>query len=179
MVRLPHTINKLYYLSLQPLPMIQYRVFVILALVIAGMMVAGCTQSPAAPGVPPVPTTGSPSAVAPTVESRPSFTLGDHYLQKSYSFQSEKDVVEEQFRVDNPAWGISFDILPLNDNTQYCWFEMKVTNMDTGQTETYGYGRDNGYELNHLIPMYTTGPYKLEMKGNRVKVDVTAAKRNP
>ncbi len=29
------------------------------------------------------------------------------------------------------------------------------------------------------IPMYTTGPYKLEMKGNRVKVDVTAAKRNP
>ena len=159
--------------------MIKHRVFVILALVIAGVMVAGCTQSPAAPVATPVPTTDVSMPVAPTIEARSSFTLGDHYLQKSYSFQSEKDVVEEQFRVDNPSWGISFDVLPLNDNTIYCWFVMKVTNMDNGRTDTYGYGRDNGFELNHQIPMYTTGPYKLEMTGNRVKVDVTAAIRNP
>ena len=152
--------------------------FVILALVFAGVMVAGCTQSPAAPVATPAPTS-VPTSVAPTVEAKPSFAMGDHYLQKSYSFQSEKDIIVEQFRVDNPAWGISFDILPLNDNTIYCWFEMKVTNMDTGRTDTYGYGRDNGFDLKNQIPMYTTGPYKLEMKGNRVKVDVTAAKRKP
>jgi hypothetical protein len=27
--------------------------------------------------------------------------------------------------------------------------------------------------------MYNTGPYKIEMRGNRVKVDVAVAKRNP
>ncbi|MDO8873056.1 MAG: hypothetical protein Q7V05_10055 [Methanoregula sp.] len=156
----------------------KHSVFVILALVIAGVIVAGCTQSPAAP----VATSTSnavTTSVATTVQARPSFAMGDHYLQKSYSFQSEKDVVVEQFRVDNPSWGINFDILPLNDNTIYCWFEMKVTHMDNGQSETYGYGRENGFDLKNQIPMYTTGPYKIEMKGNRVKVDVTAAKRNP
>jgi hypothetical protein len=153
-------------------------ILVILALVIGGVMLAGCTQSPSAPVASPVPTSAATPVVT-TAEAKPSFTMGDHYLQKSYSFQSEKDLVEEQFRVDNPAWGIEFDVLPLNDNTIYCWFEMKVTNMDTGQSETYGYGRANGFDLKNQIPMYTTGPYKLEMTGNRVKVDVSAAKRNP
>jgi hypothetical protein len=158
--------------------MMKHSVFVILALVIAGVMVAGCTQSPAAPAVTPVPTSVAIPVVT-TTEAKPSFTMGDHYLQKSYSFQSEKDVFEEQFRVDNPAWGIEFDVLPLNDNINYCWFEMKVTNMDSGQTDTYGYGRDKGFTLKNQIPLYITGPYKIEMTGNRVKVDVTAAKRNP
>jgi hypothetical protein len=153
-------------------------IFVILALVIAGVMVAGCTQSPAIPAATPISNTVATPGTS-TVQARPSFAMGDHYLQKSYSFQSEKDVVTEQFRVDNPAWGIEFNVLPLNDDTIYCWFEMKVTNVDNGQSQTYGYGRENGFELKNLIPMYTTGPYKLEMKGNRVKVDVTAAKRNP
>jgi len=27
--------------------------------------------------------------------------------------------------------------------------------------------------------MYVTGPYQIDMKGNRVKVDIIAAKRNP
>jgi hypothetical protein len=158
--------------------MMKYRVFVFLALVIAGVMAAGCTQSPAVPVATPAPTV-VPVPVATTVQVQPSFSMGDHYLQESYSFQSEKDVVVEQFRVDNPSWGIKFDILPLNDNTIYCWFEMNVTNINNGQTETYGYGRDNGFELHQQIPMYTTGPYKIEMKGNRVKVDIIAAKRNP
>ncbi|PKL69570.1 MAG: hypothetical protein CVV30_08435 [Methanomicrobiales archaeon HGW-Methanomicrobiales-1] len=156
----------------------KHSVLVILALLIAGVMVAGCTQSPAAPAATPVPTSVATPVVTAT-DAKPSFTMGDHYLQESYSFQSENDVIVKQFRVDNPAWGIEFDVLPLNDNTIYCWFEMKVTNMDTGHTETYGYGRNNGFDLKNQIPMYTTGPYKLEMKGNRVKVDVTAAKRNP
>jgi hypothetical protein len=152
-------------------------IFIILALVIAGVMVAGCTQSQAVPAATPVSNTVA-TPVTPTVQARPSFAMDDHYLQKSYSFQSEKDVVTEQFRVDNPAWGIEFDVLPLNDDTIYCWFEMKVTNVDNGQSQTYGYGRENGFDLKNQIPMYTTGPYKIEMKGNRVKVDVTAAKRN-
>ncbi len=105
--------------------------------------------------------------------------MGDHYLQKSYSFQSENDIFTEQFRVGQPLWGIEFNVLPLSDDPQYCWFVMNVTNIDTGQSESYGYGRENGFELNHQIPMYTTGPYKIEMKGNRVKVDVNVAKRNP
>jgi hypothetical protein len=56
---------------------------------------------------------------------------------------------------------------------------MNVTNRDTGQTDTYGYGNTYGFELHHLIPMYNTGPYEIEMKGYRVKVDVILAKRNP
>ena len=154
---------------------------IILALVIAGVMIAGWTQvqAPAATPVPTLPATSaavqSTSVPAPT----PSFSLGDHYLQKSYSFHSDEDVFVEQVRVDTPSWGVGFDVLPLNDDLQYCWFEMKVTNLDTLQFDVYGYGRDKGFEKQQLFPMYTTGPYKIEMKGNRVKVDVTVAKRNP
>ena len=151
---------------------------VIFILIIAGVMVAGCTlgKSPVAtPTLAPV----SQTPVGTPVQ-QPSISLGDHYLQKSYSFQSEKDVFVEQFRVDNPSWGIQFTVLPLNDNVQYCWFDMKVTNMDTGQSYSYGYGRDKGFDVTPSpIPMYTTGPYKIEMTGNRVKVDVDAAKRIP
>lgn len=150
---------------------------VFIALILAVVLVAGCTSAPSTPATP-APTTAAPVAEVTTVQP-PSFTMGDHYLQKSYSFQSEKDLVTEQFRVDSPSWGIEFKVQPLNDNLQYCWFVMTVTNIDTGQSESYGYGRDNGFELDHQIPMYTTGPYKIEMKGNRVKVDVNVAKRNP
>jgi len=157
----------------------KYSIIVIFTLILAGALIAGCTS----PTVSPVTATPTPTTVVttatPTPSPQPSFSMGDHYLQKSYAFQSEKDVITEEFRVDNPSWAIAFDVLPLNDNLQYCWFEMNVTNMDSGHTETYGYGRDNGFELKHLIPMYNSGPYKLEMRGNRVKVDVTAAKRNP
>jgi len=158
--------------------MMKHSVLVILALIIAGVMVAGCTQGPAAPAATPTPTE-VPTPVATTVAAKPSFTMGNQYLKESYSFQSENEVIEKQFRVDSPSWGIEFVVLPLNENTIYCWFEMNVTNIDTGQTDTYGYGRDKGFDLKTQIPMYTTGPYKLEMRGNRVKVDVTAAKRNP
>jgi hypothetical protein len=155
------------------------RMVIIFAIIIAGVMIAGCTQVPA-PTATPVPTLATPNTTpVPTPVPQPSFSLGDHYLQKSYSFQSEKDVVVEQVRVDTPSWGIGFDVLPLNDELQYCWFEMNVTNMDTQQFDNYGFGRDKGFEKHQLYPMYTTGPYKIEMKGNRVKVDITVAKRNP
>jgi hypothetical protein len=152
---------------------------IICALIIAGVMIAGCTTpSPVIPVTTPVTATVVPTPVT-TAVPQPSFSIGDHYLQKSYVFQSEKDVFTENFRVDNPSWAIEFDVLPLNDDLQYCWFTLNVTNLDTGRVDTYGYGRENGFELKHQIPMYNIGPYKLEMRGNRVKVDVTAAKRNP
>jgi len=91
----------------------------------------------------------------------------------------ENDVFSEEVRIDNASWGIGLDVLPLTDNVVYSWFEMKVTNVYNNQTETYGYGRTNGFELKRLIPMYNTGLYKFEFTGNRVKVDVTVAKRNP
>jgi hypothetical protein len=149
-------------------------------LVLAGVLIAGCTTTQAPPPTLP-PTTVEVTTVLPTATttSQPSFTMGDHYLKKSYSFQSEDDIVTEEFRVDNPSWGIGFDILPLNENLQYCWFELNVTNIDTGHTESFGYGRDKSFELHQKYPMYTTGPYRIVMRGNRVKVDVTVAKRNP
>jgi hypothetical protein len=160
----------------------KYYMAILLALIIAGVMIAGCTRE-----LPPdVANKMSTSLVTPTAMqasmvtvSQPSFSFGDQYLQKSYSFQSEKDVYVEQVRVDNPSWGLGFDVLPLNDDPQFCWFEMKVTNIDTQQFDIYGYGRDKGFEKHQLYPMYTTGPYKIEMTGNRVKVDVTIAKRIP
>jgi hypothetical protein len=141
---------------------------------------AGCTQGP--PLATPVPTTSQITVATPTMTTptpQPSFSLGDHYLKKSYSFQSEKDIYIEQIRVDNTSWGIGFDVLPLTHNVTDSWFTMKVTNRDTGQSSTYGVGRTNGFELHQLIPMYTTGPYEVEMKGYLVKVDVVLAKRNP
>jgi hypothetical protein len=157
------------------------KYFIICTLIVAGVIFAGCTGTQAPPPV----VTPAPTAVPvtttlpPATTSPPSFTMGDHYLRKSYTFQSESDVQYEEFRVDNPSWGIGFDILPLNDNLQYCWFELTVTNMDTGHADTFGYGRDNSFELHQKYPMYTTGPYKITLKGNHVKADVTAAKRNP
>lgn len=154
----------------------KYHVLAACMLMIAAVLIAGCTQGTTAPPAPAG--TQAASAAAPATPPA-TFALGNHYLQKSYSFQNEKDVRTEQFRVDNPAWGIDIVVLPLNDDPQYCWFEMTVTNMDNGQVETYGFGRTFSYEKHLQFPMYVTGPYKIEMKGNLVKVDVTAAKRNP
>jgi hypothetical protein len=154
------------------------KYLVICTLILAGVLIAGCTSTQAPP--PTVPPTTVPAAtVVATPTPQPSFSMGDHYLQKSYSLQNESDVRTEEFRVDNPSWGIGFTVLPLNENLQYCWFELKVTNMDTGHSDTFGYGRSYSYEKYQQYPMYTTGPYMFEIKGNRVKVDLTAAKRNP
>jgi len=153
------------------------------AIVIAGILLAGCTQSTASPALPSattIPGTSAPATAAPAaVQQAGTFTLGDHYLKKSYSLQGETDTRTEQFRVDNASWGIDFSVLPLNDDPQYCWFEMTVTNLDNGWKNTYGFGRTYGYTTHQQIPMYVTGPYRIDLQGNRVKVDLTAAKRNP
>ncbi|PKG31848.1 hypothetical protein, partial [Methanoregula sp.] len=135
----------------------KYHVLAACILVIITVVIAGCTQGTTTPPAPAG--TQAVSAAAPATPQI-TFALGDHYLQKSYSFQSEKDVRTEQFRVDNPAWGIDIVVLPLNDDPQYCWFEMTVTNMDNGQTDTYGFGRTHSYEKHQQFPMYVTGPYK-------------------
>ncbi len=167
--------------ALPTLPHMKTCIICLLTLIVLLAVSAGCSQGP--PLTTPGPTTKQTTVAATSTMAvsspQPSFSLGDHYLKKSYSFQTEKDVYVEQVRVDNVSWGIGFDILPLTDNITDSWFTMKVTNRDTGQSDTYGYGRTNGFELHHLIPMYTTGPYEVEMKGYRVKVDVILAKRNP
>jgi hypothetical protein len=157
------------------------RIFILLILIFALAISAGCIQG-LLPGTTPAPTPIQTSEIAqtPTIPlQKPSFSMSDHYLKKTYAFQSEKQIYTEEIRVDTVSWGIEFDVLPLTDNVVYSWFEMNVTNTDTGQSDIYGYGRTNGFELKHLIPMYNTGPYKIEMRGNRVKVDVAVAKRNP
>jgi len=156
------------------------RIFVMFVIIVTVLMSAGCTQGPgfATPGPTPAQTTAA-TPVTTISTPQPSFSLGDHYLKKSYSFQSEKDVYREDVRVDNTSWGIAFDVLPLTGNITDSWFTLKVINMNTGRTETYGYGRTFGYELHHLIPMYTPGPYRIEMSGYLTKVDVVLAKRNP
>jgi hypothetical protein len=155
--------------------------FIFLTMIFAGAISVGCIQG-LIPGANPAPTPVLTSEVTPTPTiplPQPSFSLGDHYLKKSYTFQNEKQLYVEEIRVDSASWGIGFDVLPLKDDTIFTWFEMNVTNTGTGHTETYGYGRTNGFQLKHLIPMYNPGPYKIEMRGNLTKVDVAVAKRNP
>jgi hypothetical protein len=160
----------------------QHFVLAALVLIIAGAAIAGCTQSQA-PAVNQVPVpAGTPAAAAATEVPQPSFSLGDHYLQKSFSFQSESDHNTEKFQVDNSSWGIDFVVVPLSDNPENSWFRLNVTNVNTGHTDSYGYdGNGISYRnaTHQQFPMYTTGSYELDMTGNLVKVDVTAAKRNP
>jgi hypothetical protein len=158
------------------------RMFFILALLATAVIIAGCAQVPVPTSLVPTPTPEQTTAVLQTTQTpalQPSFTLGDHYLKKSYAFNDVKDVYIEDIRVDNTSWGIGFDVLPLTDKVTESWFVMKVTNRDTGQTDSYGYGGAYGFERQHLIPRYTSGAYEIEMKGYLVKVDVTLAKRNP
>ena len=89
-----------------------------------------------------------------TPAQTPSFTLGASYLSRPtpYSFTSEKDIYTEQFRTTNEPWGIEFTVNPTNEDPQYTWFEMKVTQMDTGKTDTFGYGRTYDYEKSPVAP---------------------------
>jgi hypothetical protein len=157
------------------------KYLVICLLILAGILIAGCTGTPA-PVATPAPTTiVETMTVVETATPRPVFTLGDHYLADpgGYQLLTDKDTIVKEFRVDSTSWGIYFKVLPLNDNLQYCWFVVDVTNVDKNTTESFGYGRDRSFELEQWIPMYKEGPYKFTMKGNNVKVWLTAAKRMP
>jgi hypothetical protein len=155
------------------------KLCIICMLILAGVLTAGCIGTRVQPSP-----TATASATATTVVSmstpHPVFSMGDHYLEKSYSFYSEKDQYTEEFRIPtSQPWALKFDVTTLNDDLQYCWFVLKITNLDSQQVEVFGYGRNNSFEKNQLYPMYGSGPYKIEMTGNRVKVSVDIAKRNP
>lgn len=154
---------------------------VIWTLILAGIIIAGCTSTQPPPPVVPERTTVPVITTVATSTPLPVFSLGDAYLDRpgGYTFNSEKDVVVEEFRVDSQSWGIDYKIKPLNDDLQYCWFEMNVTNLNTGYTDTFGYGRQYSIVLEQIVPMYKEGPYKITMKGQGVKVWVKAAKRIP
>jgi hypothetical protein len=156
------------------------KYLVICILILAGVLFAGCTNS-AQPVATPAPTTvPATTTVPPPTIAQPSFSLGDHFIQKSYSFSSEKDLFTEEFRIpQSQPWALKFDVKTLNDDLQYCWFVINVTNMDSQQVEVFGYGRDKSFEKNQIYPIYGYGPYKIEMTGNRVKVYIDIAKRNP
>jgi len=156
----------------------KYSVFALFLLVIGAAVLAGCTQSSAPAVATPAPTAAVQQPTA-TVAPKATFALGQEYLHKKYSFTSEKDVFSEQFRVTNDPWAIDFVVNPTNTDPQYTWFEITATNIDNGHSETYGYGRTYPLDKHQQFPMYNEGPYKFEMKGNRVSVDVTIAKRNP
>lgn len=151
-------------------------------LILAAVLSAGCTGTQAPPVTTPVPTTIVATTTAVVNDTpRPVFTLGSRYLEDpgGYRLLTKNDTVIKEFRVDNPAWGIYFKVQPLNDDPQSCWFVVDVTNVDTGSTESYGYGRDHPASLEQWVPMYKEGPYKLTMMGNNVKIWLTAAKRMP
>ena len=154
--------------------------FISFALILTGVFLAGCTSTPP-PVVTSAPTTVPATTVVAPATPRPSFALVDSYLDEpgGYTFNSEKDIVIKNFRVDIQSWVIDYKIKPLNDDLQYCWFAMNVTNMDNGQTETFGYGRQYSIELEQMVPMYKEGFYNITMTGQGVKVWVKAAKRIP
>jgi hypothetical protein len=54
---------------------------------------------------------------------------------------------------------------------------MKVTNLDTQVNQTFSWTYLN--ETFQQYPMYTTGPYQIDMTGNLVLVKLDVAKRLP
>jgi hypothetical protein len=158
----------------------KYRVLALFLLVIAAAIVAGCTQSPAPVATTPAAvTTAAPQAAA-TAAPVTTFTLGQEYLHKKYSFTSEKDSFPpEQLRVTNDPWAIDITVNPTSTDPQGSWYEITATNIDNGHSQTLGYGRNYPLEKHQQLPMYNQGAYRFDMKGNHVSVDVIIAKRNP
>ncbi len=111
--------------------MMRDRVIAILLLIGAGAILAGCTAPPAQ--LPPAATTPAMTAAPVTTTAVPqfSFTLGQEYLHKKYSFTSESETFSEQFHVTNDPWAIDFTVNPTNPDPQYTWFEITATNIDS------------------------------------------------
>ena len=113
--------------------MMRARVIAILLLIGAGAILAGCTAPPAQ--LPPAATTPAMTAAPVTTTAVPqfSFTLGQEYLHKKYSFTSESETFSEQFHITNDPWAIDFTVNPTNPDPQYTWFEITATNIDSGR----------------------------------------------
>jgi len=155
---------------------------VIFILILAGVLIAGCTQSPLPSIISPTSTVTTATTAIPSQAHRPSFTLGDIYLNDPYGyiFQNETPVIERSFIIDNPSWGIGMKVIPReNMNVNDSWFTLDVTNTNTKMTDSYGYGGKYSIDQEQMIPMYNQGPYRITMKGNQVKAWVIVAKRNP
>jgi hypothetical protein len=156
----------------------KYSAFALFLLVIAAALIAGCTQTPA-PVVTPVPTAAVTQAAATAAPVAP-FSLGKEYLHKKYSFTSERDSFPpEQFRVTNDPWAMDITVNPTSTDSQNTWFEITATNIDTGRSQAFGYGRTYPLEKHQQLPMYNEGAYRFDLKGNHVSVDVVIAQRNP
>ncbi len=158
----------------------------VICIMVAALIAAGCTTTGnggAAQTTTPVVTATTVPTTMPTSVPliQPTFEFSDYYLNEpmGYTFQSDKDVLVKEFRVVNSSWGIKFRIQPLIDDPQYCWFKMVVENLNTGRVETMGYGREFSADTNQTIPMYSPGPYRVTMTGNKVKVWVQVGNRMP
>lgn len=155
----------------------KYSVLALFLLVIAGALIAGCTQgsAPAAPV-----STVAENPVMVTAEPVATFALDQEYLHKKYSFTSQKDVFTEQLRVANDPWAIDITVNPTSTDIQNTWFEITAVNLDNSAfSRKVGYGGTHSFDRHQQFPMYNGGPYKFEMKGNLVSVDVIIATRKP
>jgi hypothetical protein len=152
-------------------------------LILAGVVVAGCMTGGAAgqnANITPAPSSGGvqETTVVATATQLP-LSLGDHYLQKSYSFHDTNDNYTEQFRIANSSWAIVYKVTPLSDDPQTGWFEMTLMNVDSNKSQTFGYGRTYGYDTYQQYPMYGQGAFEISMKGNLTKIDLDVANRLP
>jgi len=153
---------------------------VILVLFLAGVIIAGCTSEQPPPAATTVPTAAPAVTTLVSPVPQPSFEMGDIYLHNQYNFAKPTDSYTERFFVDSQSWGIKIEVSPKSDNPESCWFILNVIDVNTnGVMETLGYGGTYPYEKIQLKPMYKPGPYRFEMAGNLVTVQVTAAKRLP
>lgn len=155
-----------------------------LALVLAGAIIAGCTgtdsQTPSSSvAATTVPTDSPATNGSAVVSATPTFALGDHYIQKSYSFHNTNDKYTEQVRIDNASWALAYKVTPLSDDTATGWFEVTITNVDSKKSQTYGYGRTYSHDTYQQYPMYGPGSYQVALTGNLTKVDLDVAKRLP
>jgi len=114
---------------------------------------------------------------APTAPTPPPLSLGNQYISRSYSFSGMNNTYSEQVRITDPSWAITYKIINLSDTPQDCRFAIKVTNLDTlnSQTLTWTYLNDTYQQY----PMYTPGLYQFALTGSLVKVDLTVAQRLP
>lgn len=154
-----------------------------LCLLFAAAVIAGCTGAgnPAQPSAvtPTTPASTTAAALSAGVSATPTFALGDHYIQKSYSFHNTNDQYTENVRVDNASWAVAYKVTPLSDAPDTGWFLVTVTNVDTRKSQTFGYGRTYAYDTYQEYPMYGPGAYQVSLSGNLTKVDLDIAKRLP
>ncbi|ABS54643.1 hypothetical protein Mboo_0119 [Methanoregula boonei 6A8] len=152
-------------------------------LVIFALFCAGCTETGSqGTGITATPTplpltTAVPSVSPSAITTLPTLSLGNQYLSRSYAFSGLNNTYSEQIRIADPSWAISYKVTELTNTSQDCQFAIKVTNLDSmnSQTYTWTYLNDSFQQY----PMYTPGLYKFALTGSLVKVDLTVAQRLP